>query len=158
MDIVISEVLLEEIERAAEAPWPQECCGLLTGSGPTAGATPGPIEIHGIAPSRNLAARPEAEFEIDPEIWLTISRALDGRRMRIVGLYHSHPNHSRPDAGPAPSARDRAAAWGDGLVWLITQVKEGRAGETGAAVFHEDGGGRFEPAKLRVAGSKRSPR
>src|SRR5690606_22864294 len=71
-------------------------------------------------PSRNLG-KARDRFEIDPQLWVDLTRAHRGGPMRVVGLYHSHPD------GPAqPSAIDLEAAWGEELAWLIVAV----AGDT----------------------------
>src|SRR5256885_11334251 len=99
--IVIARDLLRQIMDAAEAAYPAECCGLLVGT-----RTPnGVVEVTRVHASPNLG-RQRDRFEIDPRLWVDLSRALGKGPHRVVGLYHSHPD------GPAqPSAADLESAW-----------------------------------------------
>src|SRR5690606_28387897 len=114
--ILIERTELRRIADAAEAAYPGECCGLLVGIQ----HRNGDIEVKRAVPSRNLG-KARDRFEIDPQLWVDLTRAHRGGPMRVVGLYHSHPD------GPAqPSAIDLEAAWGEELAWLIVAV----AGDT----------------------------
>jgi proteasome lid subunit RPN8/RPN11 len=80
------------------------------------------------------------QFEIDPQVRFNLMRELDdcakndGPRYRIIGHYHSHPNH------PAqPSATDLEMAYEPDLVWLITSVIDGQATLTTAHCIDADG-------------------
>jgi len=133
---------LAAVREAAEAAYPDECCGLLVGR-----RAPGRVTVTRVAASANLAAEPARRFEIDPRLWLALAHRPEPGGAEVVGLYHSHPDH------PAePSPRDLADAWGEGTVWLIVGVADGRAAATGCFVFREDGGARFEPARLAAPG------
>lgn len=138
--VLVSRALLREMEAAAEEAYPEECCGLLVGR-PAAG---GGIELVRRAASANLSPAPLSAFEIDPKLWLDLRRELAGGEEALVGLHHSHP-----DGPAAPSARDLAAAWEEGMLWLVTAVAQGRAGETTAHRF-EGGEGGFAPVALRI--------
>ena len=135
--------LLAAIERAAESAYPAECCGLLVGrpARPPAETT---IEVTRIAPSANLAADPERGFEVAPDLFARLATGDEDGAGGLVGLYHSHPG-----GAPAPSARDRAAAWQGGWVWLVTAVADGRASAT-AAHLVAAGGGSFRALALEV--------
>jgi len=120
--IVLPPQQLRQIVDAAEAAYPDECCGLLVGRD-----VPGGIEVTRVHASANLGRRAD-RFEIDPRLWVDLSRALGKGPQKVVGLYHSHPD------GPAqPSAHDLEAAWGEELVWIIVAVVgAGEAGKGGA--------------------------
>jgi proteasome lid subunit RPN8/RPN11 len=139
--IHITPADLDRIEAAAVAVYPDECCGLLIGHGIGEGG----IEIVRVVESDNVEANdPRRRFEIDPRLLISLSRDLRGARHRIVGHYHSHPDH------PArPSAHDAERAWQPEMVWLITSVIGGEAMETTAHV-PEDGGGGFREIGLSV--------
>ncbi len=125
--ILLSRDHLKEIADAAEAAYPAECCGLLVGrTRPN-----GDIEVARVVASRNLAGEGAGDrFEVDPQVRIDLQRELEGRRERIVGLFHSHPDH------PArPSPRDLENALEPELVWLITSVVDGRAVHTTAHVL-----------------------
>ena len=153
MEVVIARTRLAAIEDAAMRARPRECCGLLIGRRRPPGSMPGCIEVTRSLDSPNKSPTPERAFEIDPQLWLDARSALGGGAAGeddVVGLYHSHP------AGPPePSPRDRAASWGDGLVWLIVGLETGTpataAFVSGAEAPAGDGGGcTFVPAALRI--------
>lgn len=135
----IPRAALRVIEGAAQTAWPRECCGLLIGM--RQGAS---VEITRANPSPNRAADPRVAFEIDPELWLRLTRTLEDGPEQVVGLYHSHPD------GPAqPSARDLAAAWGPDLIWIVTSVTRGQPPRSAAFRLADDGGKRqFVPIEL----------
>lgn len=144
--IVIGRAELRQIADAAEAAYPGECCGLLIGVQHKNGVH----EVKRVAASRNLGKAPN-RFEIDPQLWVDVTRAHRGGAMRVVGLYHSHPD------GPAqPSAIDLEAAWGEELVWLIVGVAGGEGGAAAQAVhvtahMLDHGGRQFREIPLRTA-------
>jgi proteasome lid subunit RPN8/RPN11 len=145
--IVIGPAPLRQIMDAAEAAYPQECCGLLVGHRQPNGV----VTVVRVHASANL--RPQrGRFEIDPGLWVDLSRALGKGPHQVVGLYHSHPD------GPAqPSAVDLKAAWGEELVWLIAAVtaasegdaRPGQAVHVTAHVLDHDGR-QFRPLVLRT--------
>jgi proteasome lid subunit RPN8/RPN11 len=128
MMLVAPEALRQVVE-AAEAAYPNECCGLLVGH-----ARPnGTVEVSRAHASANLGKQP-TRFEIDPRLWVDLARALGKGPNRVVGLYHSHPD------GPAqPSAVDLGAAWGEELIWLIVSVSKGEAIQVTAHILDHDG-------------------
>ncbi len=84
-------------------------------------------------------------FEVDPGLLIRLHRELRGGETRVIGVYHSHPDH------PAePSAHDLERALEPGMVWLITSVMDGRARRSTAHVLAEDGA-RFDEIPLEIA-------
>ncbi|MBI3454036.1 MAG: M67 family metallopeptidase [Rhodospirillales bacterium] len=141
--IFLARAHLREIADAAEAAYPGECCGLLIGRSRPGGE----IEVTHVAKSRNLG-KERGRFEIDPQLWVDVTRAHRGGTARVVGLYHSHP-----DAPAQPSAIDLEAAWGEELVWLIVSVDgdEGRGQAVHCSAHILDHGGRqFREIPLRT--------
>ena len=137
MTVVIAPEGLRAIVDAAEAAYPEECCGLLVGR-----VRGGRVEIGEVHASRNLAENPRRAFEVDPGLRLALHKRLRGGPDDVVGHYHSHP-----DLGAEPSARDLARAWEPDLVWLITSVLGGQAVHTTAHRPSPDGK-RFRPLRL----------
>ncbi len=125
--IRIPETLLASITRAAEAAYPMECCGLLAGRENSAGE----VLVNKVAPSPNVTeADTRDSFLVDAKIQFDLMRELNGGPDRIVGHYHSHPDH------PArPSERDRQSVFYPDHVWVIVAVDGGRAGRVAAYVF-----------------------
>jgi proteasome lid subunit RPN8/RPN11 len=118
---------LKAITDAAEAAYPRECCGLLVGRREGADA----VVVTRVCPSPNVTEDDARDsFEVSPQLRFDVMRALGEGPERIVGHYHSHPDH------PAqPSARDLERAWEPDLVWLITAVLGGQAIHTTAHVL-----------------------
>lgn len=141
--LVIPAPLLRQVVDAAEAAYPAECCGLLAGIGRRV------VRVTRVVPSANLlAAARRDRFEVDPAVRLRLMRALGDGPERLIGHYHSHPDH------PAePSATDLAMAYEPELLWLITAVAAGQAIHT-TAHRPDPAATRFRPVRLRVGPEK----
>ncbi len=139
---------LRQIARAAEAAYPEECCGLLVGPGGEGGkGGKRRWRVVRVEASANLAEGDRRRrFEVDPGLLIRLHRELRGGETRVIGVYHSHPDH------PAePSAHDLELAREPGLVWLIVSVVGGRATDASAHVLAEDGAC-FDEIVLEIAG------
>jgi len=132
MAVRLSAAAHRTIRDAAAGAYPEECCGLLVGIGDV----DGDLWVQRAVTSRNLSAGDRLDsFEVDPKVRFDLMRELEAaeegnvpRAPRIVGHYHSHPDH------PAePSERDRQQAFEPEFVWLIASVI---AGEVGALTAH----------------------
>ena len=86
---------------------PNECCGLLVGSGNL---------IDEAVPARNVLAHP-ARYQIDPRDHIDLNRRLRGSGRAVIGAYHSH---TRTPAAPSP--RDLAEAHYPDFIWLIVSL------------------------------------
>ncbi len=122
--ITLSPEHLETIEHAAEAAYPAEACGLLVGKQDADGQW----HVTEVVESPNILADARADrFEVDPQVRIDTEQRLRGTDHSLIGHYHSHPDHPA-----APSATDREMAFEPNLVWLITSVSAGKAGDTHA--------------------------
>ena len=111
---------LQAIERAAEAAYPEEACGLLVGRAEPGGAW----QVSAVEASINVAEPPRTRrFEVDPKLRLRLERELRESPDSVVGVYHSHPNGSAE-----PSKTDTSMIFEPDMVWLITAVTDGRGG------------------------------
>ncbi|MFO1129167.1 MAG: M67 family metallopeptidase [Rhodospirillales bacterium] len=142
--ILLPEALRRQLQREAEAAYPEECCGLLVGQ-----RRMDAIVITRAVASNNIAVgRRHDRFEVDPQVRFRLSRELAGTAQAIVGHYHSHPDHP-----PEPSATDRALAFEPDLVWVIVGVGRGPGAERPRAGpvrgFRIDASGGV--AELRIA-------
>jgi [CysO sulfur-carrier protein]-S-L-cysteine hydrolase len=128
--ITIAARSMEQITKAAEDAYPNECCGLLAGLG----AQDRDITITRVQPSDNVAEeRIQDRFEVAPKVRFDLMRELENGPERIVGHYHSHPDH------PAkPSDHDLKMAFEPDLVWLIVAVTKGKAADCKAYRVNED--------------------
>ena len=139
--IILPPDLLRRIVDLAEAAYPEECCGLLIGRF----RAPDRAIVSRIAESPNVAAGDRRRhFEVDPQVRFDAERDLRGGPERVVGFYHSHPDHRAQ-----PSLTDLGRVFENDMVWLITSVIDAQAVLTTAHV--PDAGGRqFRPIPLRT--------
>lgn len=127
--IHLPPAVLTLIFEAAEAAYPEECCGLLVGLGGEAG-----LRVTRAEASPNVAEGDRRKsFLVDAKVQFDLMRGLGEGPERIIGNYHSHPDHEAE-----PSERDRQSVYYPDHVWLIVSVENGRA--AGAAAFRYDGG------------------
>ena len=141
MRLAIARPLLQAIEDAARAAYPEECCGLLIGT-----RDGGTARVARVVAAANVAPEPARHFEVDPKVLLATYRAARDGGEEVLGPYHSHPDgEARPSATDAARARD---AGGAGEAWLIVPVAKGVPGAPRAFVF---GGESFTEAALEVA-------
>ena len=136
---------LQAIERAAEAAYPEEACGLLVGHvAPGAG-----YRVSAVEASANVAEPPRTRrFEVDPKLRLRLERDLRESPDSVIGVFHSHP-----DGSARPSETDRSMIFEPAMVWLITAVADGRAGVTTGWRPTEDGSA-FLPIGLELGGEQ----
>ena len=116
--IEISHALNSEIESQALGDYPLETCGFLLGeeSGPSPCVTR-------LLPALNRSEGDRRRrFAIDREGYEAAETLCSRSRLRILGIYHSHP-----DTEPIPSATDSEFAFPEWIYW-ITPVHEGQAG------------------------------
>ncbi|MEY2443053.1 MAG: [CysO sulfur-carrier protein]-S-L-cysteine hydrolase [bacterium] len=121
----IARSLLDEIVEHAVRDAPNECCGLVLGSGGTATAA---------RPMENLAASP-FRFDIDGRELIAFAFADEGEE-QLTAIYHSHTR-----SAPYPSQTDVnfAAGW-PGVEWLIVGVPKSSDAEPEACSYLiEDG-------------------
>ena len=127
--IIIKPEHLLEIETAAVNAFPEESCGLIIGHDDAENRLT--ITRVEVSPNRSEQNKHDS-FEIDPQLRFDLMRELKDGPQRIIGHFHSHPN------GPAqPSTRDANQTWEPALIWVITAVESGQAGETAAYAFDE---------------------
>ncbi len=132
-----------EIEAAAVAAWPAECCGLLLGNG----GDGVPFAVTRIVAAKNVAEGGGRDrFEVDPQTRFDMERQVRGTDERVIGHYHSHPDH------PAePSAADLARTFEPSLIWLIISVTGTGAGALRAWRLGTSGGA-FDELELTISG------
>jgi proteasome lid subunit RPN8/RPN11 len=113
--LLISAEHLEQICAQLEAAYPEEGCGLLIGTWAPDGTV-----VEKITPADNvwpIAEQRNQRYEIAPDLIARADREASRDRHDIVGVYHSHPDHSAE-----LSAQDLNGAW-PGLSYLIASVQ-----------------------------------
>jgi proteasome lid subunit RPN8/RPN11 len=115
--IRLTEAHASVMTESAIGGYPAEVCGILVGR-----ETDGTGTVVRVVPTRNAAtADSDRRYEIPPADLVHEQRASRDAGMRILGFYHSHPDH------PAvPSAHDLDLAWPE-YVYVIVPVAGGRA-------------------------------
>ncbi len=102
---------------------PNECCGLLIGSGRT---------IDEAVRAGNIDPRPRVRYLLEPATHIFTNRRLRGSGRAVVGFYHSHPA-----SPPVPSATDIDEACYPALISLIVSL---RGAHPEIAVYRIEGG------------------
>lgn len=119
--IKISETLLEEIKRHAEAEYPHECCGLLIGRIEDEGRTRVVSETYPVKNSWEESPQHDRML-IAPNDYARAERKAGRRGLGVVGDYHSHPDH------PAiPSQFDLEHSPWPTMSYIVVSVEKGRA-------------------------------
>jgi proteasome lid subunit RPN8/RPN11 len=124
----------------AQKTYPEECCGLLIGEVDRSQTAEVRVltEVWRTENAWNLeAAAAMAEltdinqdnltktnyYWIDPQEIFQAQRSARQQNLEIIGVYHSHPNHSA-----VPSESDRAVAWA-GYSYVIVSIVQGEVAE-----------------------------
>lgn len=95
----------------ARATYPEECCGAMLGAG---------SEIQAAVPLENsFAGSRRDRYEVRPEDVLAATREARDRGLRILGIYHSHPDR---DAYFSETDLKNCCPW---YLYLVLSVKEG---------------------------------
>ncbi len=125
--IKIKEQDIEKIKEHVKEAYPHECCGLLAGKG--FGEEKDVFETHRL---RNLnSERANDRYEVDPKEYMEVDRDTASRKLSIIGIYHSHPDHPSK-----PSEFDAGRAW-EGYSYLIIAVAKGEEFELKSWVFND---------------------
>ena len=107
----LRRALWDEMLGHARASAPEECCGLLGGSGRAAAS---------VYPLRNTAPDPLVAYEAAPEELFAAQRRMRERGEELVAIYHSHPRAR----DPVPSPADVQLAFYPSAVYFIIGFDE----------------------------------
>jgi proteasome lid subunit RPN8/RPN11 len=136
MSLKVPKSVAEQVRKAAESAFPEECCGFLIGPLPDGFEKPDRevvvTEARALPNGWESAARTH-RYQIDPKEFVRVEQALSGTGKAIIGLYHSHPS---VPAWPSPFDLERA--WPCYSYWIVC-VREGKARESRSWVRSEDG-------------------
>ena len=107
--ITITREIVEEMERHAREEYPRECCGILAGKKQT---------ITRIFKTKNIAES-EDLYELDPLEQVKAFEEIDRLSLKLLGVYHSHPDH------PCyPSGLDISQAFYPDTLFFIISLKD----------------------------------
>ena len=137
--------IYDTIRAHGEETYPHECCGVVLGE--AVGADWRVTAAVRAGNTRTDSAH--NRYMIDPAELVRIQRDAMRQGLDIAGFYHSHPDH------PAQwSQTDFAEAHWIGCSYVITEVRNGRAGVTNSFLLagstEEDK--RFEPQDIEISG------
>ncbi|MEW9854192.1 M67 family metallopeptidase [Novosphingobium sp. M1R2S20] len=128
MTIKVTSGVMATLRKEAARTAPDECCGLLLGSGQ---------RIKTVAIARNVSPEPRTRFEIDPLALFAAHKAARAGGPQVLGYFHSHPS-----GHPVPSATDCEHSTGDLRIWAIVAGDE--------VAFWRDSGNGFTSLSCQV--------
>lgn len=105
----VRRAALDRLVAHARDALPDECCGLLVGSGD---------RVDEAVPARNVRASP-TRYEVDPADHFAVIRRVRREGREIVGAYHSHPS-----TAAVPSPTDVTEAYDDTLLYVIVSLRD----------------------------------
>lgn len=136
--IEIPKAVVAAIGRHARESFPEECCGFLIGQAKE------PRRIVEARRAKNVAEENRGRrYRVDPLELLHADEDARARRLDLIGIYHSHPNHP---AIPSEYDTAQAASW---YTYIIQGVVEREPRELTAWRFDETAR-RFEREDLRT--------
>jgi proteasome lid subunit RPN8/RPN11 len=110
-EIRLARGVAAEILKHARSNPNEECCGLLAGRD---GA------IAQAYPAQNAAENPATAYEIPPRDLFRIMREIRATEIKLLGIYHSHPNGDNQ-----PSQRDvEQAYYPDAAYFILSPCAE----------------------------------
>ncbi|MBX2841166.1 MAG: M67 family metallopeptidase [Flammeovirgaceae bacterium] len=135
MKLKISPTAFAEMQKHAEATYPNECCGFFYGKDG---------EIRNIEVAKIVTNSKEGDqrrrFEVSPLDYLKAERYADEIGQTLLGIYHSHPEH------PAiPSEHDLKQAV-PFFSYIIISVMKGKTEVTKS--WQLDDAGKFEEEEI----------
>lgn len=128
--VLISEELIEQIEKHGERTFPHECGGMLIGRF----AADGEKSVVELLPMENAMAEAEQHNRvlITPKDVMRAERFAREKKLDVVGYYHSHPDHP---AIPSQFDLDHALpVW----TYIIVSVESGKAVDVRAWEMEND--------------------
>lgn len=163
MVLALTQQHMSEMSAHAERVYPEECCGLMLGQidrqAACAAASDSAIHKHVVelVPVDNqwllddssdtdltsdIALSKARRYAIAPKDMLRVQKQARAKSLKIIGIYHSHPDH---DA--VPSECDRAQAWPE-YAYTILSVKQGKTADI--CNWALDSNHQFQPEAMQI--------
>lgn len=127
----ITRASLATIVAQAEREFPHECCGFIIGDDRAEEVRP-IANIQNRKHAENPAAFPRdarTAFLMDPKEHLAVLNEIDRRKLKLIAVYHSHPDHdayfSATDRAQACSFDPAEPDYPD-TVYLVMSVRGGK--------------------------------
>ena len=114
-EIVLTQDIIDSFLKHGEKDYPFECCGFILGHFIDEKS----VGTEYIAVPNTKEENKKRRFLIDPMVYQDTEDLADEKKLSIISIVHSHPNH--PDR---PSEFDRNHAW-PGFSYIIMSIKKG---------------------------------
>jgi proteasome lid subunit RPN8/RPN11 len=141
----IKRASLDAIIAQAEREFPDECCGFIIGDGTAEEVRP-IANVQNQKHAENPAEFPRdarTAFLMDPKEHLGVLNEIDRRKLKLLAVYHSHPDHdayfSATDRAQACSFDPAEPDYPD-TVHIVMSIRSGKF--VRAAAFGWDGAAR----------------
>ena len=128
MSLTIPGPLIERIRAHGRQLYPQECCGFLLGR--ANGSDKSVADRKAVDNSRQDSR--SNRYLISPEDFLRVEKGARERRLDVIGVYHSHPDHP---ARPSEFDREHAFPW---YSYIIVSISHGEPVELTSWTLRED--------------------
>ncbi len=102
MSVKIKKEVMDQILDHVKASYPHECCGLMVGES----YDNKEVIDYRIIPNINKE-RAHDRYVMDPKVWNQVDQDLREKKLEILGIVHSHPDHP---SVPSEFDREHAAA------------------------------------------------
>lgn len=133
MKVIISTEELEKIKAHGSESFPDEACGVMIGNITGTSENGGVVEVLETRRMRNInVGNPNRRYDIDPRDLMKMEDYAEDKKLELVGIYHSHPNHPS-----TPSQYDLNHAWPN-LSYLILSVQQGTPAKVDSWRLTED--------------------
>ena len=114
--IRLTEEHLDAIRAHGVRDFPHECCGVILGD-----VVDGVKVVGELRPLANVHEDGhERRYLVSPDEMFALMQEERRTRKKILGFYHSHPNHP---AEPSEYDRDWASPW---YTYIIVSIQDGR--------------------------------
>lgn len=114
--IRLSKIQIEAIKQHGVRDFPHECCGVILGD-----LVDGVKVVRELRPLSNVHEDGhERRYLVSPDEMLTLMQEERRTKRKILGFYHSHPNHP---AIPSEYDRDWASPW---YTYIIVSIIDGK--------------------------------
>jgi len=145
--LTLQQSHLQTIRAHAESTYPNECCGIMLGSGEDGKTL---VEVWATENAwsaesdsfldSELVTTKKRRYAIAAATLLQVQRTARVRHLDIIGIYHSHPDNCA-----IPSEFDRLCAWHQ-YSYIIVSVQQGKAGDLLCWSLNNDN--RFQPEEI----------
>ncbi len=127
--ITLSDSQLDTIKAHGVETFPHECCGVILGE-----IVGGKKVVQELRRLENVHDEGhERRYLVSPDEMFQLLREERTTKVKVLGFYHSHPNHP---AIPSGYDRDWASPW---YTYIIVSILDGNPDALTAWVLDEDG-------------------